>query len=389
MKKMGLVYLLAFGGFVMGTAEMVVMGILGMIRDDLNVSVGTAGQLVTVYAVVFAVGTPILVSLTGKMKRKRLLMLAFILFVVGNLIAFFSPNFAVLMLSRVILAASQGVFTVVALMVGSSLVAPEKQGNAIGIIYMGFSTALVAGTPLGTIIGEFWGWRPVFLLIAALSALTVIGIAAWMPEVKEQKPIGLRDQLLALKDRRIVSGLAITFFWIAGYQLMFTYIAPFLETAVGMNTALISTALFVCGLFAVVGSRIGGYGADKWGIGRTLLVSLLLHAVALALLPLAAATTASALIILALWFGSAWMTTPAQQYYLISLRPEASGLALGLNSSMLQLGMAVGAGVGGWVVSQTSLTNLGWVAAVSILLSVITALYSFSLKSKPESVLSH
>ncbi|WP_256708032.1 MFS transporter [Paenibacillus sp. FSL R7-0337] len=379
---MGLVYLLAFGGFVMGTAEMVVMGILGMISEDLNVSVGTAGQLVTLYAIVFAVGTPILVSLTGKMKRKRLLILTFILFVVGNLIAFFSPNFTVLMLSRMILAASQGVFTVVALMASSSLVEPEKQGSAMGIIYMGFSTALVAGTPLGTIIGEFWGWRPVFMLIAALSLLTIVGIAAWMPEIKEQKPVAIRDQLLALRDRRMVSGLAITFFWIAGYQLMFTYIAPFLQTAVGMDTTQISTALFVCGLFAVVGSRLGGYGADKWGIGKALLVSLLLHAASLALLPLAAATMASALIILAVWFGAAWMTTPVQQYYLISLSRESSGLALGLNSSILQLGMAVGAGLGGWVVNQTSLMQLGWVGAISLLLSLTAALYSFSLKSK-------
>lgn len=387
MNKMGLVYLLAFCGFVMGAAEMVVMGILGMISDDFNVSVGTAGQLVTLYAVVFAIGTPILVSLTGKMKRKRLLMLTFILFVVGNLIAFFSPNFTVLMLSRIILAASQGVFTVVALMVGSSLVAPEKQGNAIGTIYMGFSIALVAGTPLGTIIGEFWGWRPVFMLIAALSVITIIGIAARMPEVQEQKSVSIREQLLALRDRRMVSGLMITFFWIAGYQLMFTYIAPFLETSVGMNTTLISTALFVCGLFAVVGSRLGGYGADKWGVGKTLLISLLLHAASLAVLPLAATTMVSALIILAVWFGAAWMTTPAQQYYLISLSPETSGLALGLNSSMLQLGMAVGAGVGGWVVNQTSLLHLGWVGAVSILFSLVAALYSFSLISKNKSAL--
>lgn len=134
----------------MGTAEVIVAGILGMIAQDTNVSVGIAGQLVTVYAAVFAIASPLLISLTSKMERKKLLLLSFAVFIVGNLIAFFSPNFAVLIVSRIVLALSGGVFTVVALTVGSNLVAPEKRGNAIGIIIMGFSTALVVGAPDGT-----------------------------------------------------------------------------------------------------------------------------------------------------------------------------------------------------------------------------------------------
>ncbi|TDF94759.1 MFS transporter [Paenibacillus piri] len=382
MNKNAIIYLLAFGLFVMVTAEIVVAGILGMIAQDTKVSIGIAGQLVTVFAAVIAVGTPILISLTSKMERKKLLLLSFFVFIVGNLLAFFSPNFTVLMASRIVQAASVGVFAVVALTVGSSIAAPERRGNAIGIIVMGASTALVVGVPLGTLIGEYWGWRSVFMFTSILAVLSTIGIAASVPKFESQESVSIKKQLAALRDRRLISGLLITFFWVAGYQIMFTYISPFLQEAAGLNISQISAALFICGIFAVIGSRIGGYGADRWGIYRTLLVSLLLHAAALMLLPWAATTFTGALIILAVWIGSAYMTSPAQQYYLVSLSPNSSGLALGLNHSVNQFGIAVGAGAGGWAVNQTSMMNLGWIGALSILVGLLAVFYSFSLKNK-------
>ncbi|MBB6691365.1 MFS transporter [Cohnella xylanilytica] len=376
MNKTYLIYLLAFGGFVMATSEIVMAGILGMVAQDLDVSVGAAGQLVTVFAAVFGIGSPILVTLTSRMERKKLLILTFIVFIIGNLIAFFSPNFAVLVVSRVVLAASASVYTVVALTSGSSMAAPGRQGNAIGIIIMGFSTALVVGAPLGTLIGEYWGWRSIFLLIPILAIPAVIGIAALVPKMSGQAPIPLGEQLRILRNPRIVGGLSITFFWIVGYQLMFTYISPFLQQAAGLNTARISAVLLACGLFAVAGSRLGGYGADKWGTSRTLIGSLLIHAVALVLLPWTATSLTGALIMVAVWVGAAWMTTPVQQFYLVSLSPDASGLALGLNNSILQIGMAVGAGAGGWIVNRLSVLNLGWMGSLSIGIGLLAVFYS-------------
>jgi multidrug resistance protein len=383
MNKNLVLYLLAFCVFNMASAEIVVAGILGMIAQDTNVSVGTAGQLVTVYAIVIAAGSPILLSLTSRMERKKLLLLTFVIFVIGNLLAFFSPNFTLLMASRIVQAASAGVFTVVALTVGASMAAPERRGSAIGIIIMGASTALVVGVPLGTLIGEYWGWRLVFMFINILALFSIIGIAASVPKMESQESVSVKTQLAVLRDRRIISGLFITFFWVIGYQLLFTYISPFLQEAASLNTTQISAALFICGTFAVIGSRIGGYGADRWGIYRTLLVSLLLHAVSLAALPWVGTTFLGAIIILAVWVGSAYMTTPAQQYYLVSLSPNSSGVVLSLNNSVLQLGIAVGAGAGGWVVNQTSVMNLGWIGAISIVIGMFAVFYSFSLKSKP------
>ncbi|MCC3375086.1 MFS transporter [Cohnella sp. REN36] len=384
MNKYLVVYLLAFSVFIMASSEIVVAGILPMIARDLHVSVGVAGQLVAAYAIVIAVGTPILLSLTSKLERKKLLLLSYSVFNAGNLVAFYSYSFPVLMASRIIQAASMGVFTVIALTAGASLAAPEKRGSAIGTIVMGASAALVLGVPLGTLIGDYWGWHAIFLLIFIVGTLPIIGIAVLFPKLEPPESVSLKTQLAALRDRRIGSSLLITLFWIIGYQTMFTYISPFLQKTADLNYSQISFALFLSGLFAVLGSRFGGYGADRWGAFRILLVSLLLHAAALALLPWAAATFAGALLLLTVWIGSAYMTTPAQQYYLVSLSPDPSmsGLTLGLNNSILQLGIAIGAGIGGWVTSRTSVLNLGWVGALSIMLSLLAVFYSFSLKSK-------
>lgn len=375
------VYLLALSVFVMATSELVVAGILTMIAGDLQVSIGTAGQLVTVYAAGIALGSPVLLSATARMERRRLLLLSCLLFAVGNGLAFASFHYAMLAASRVVQAVAVGVFTAVALAAGAEMAAPGKQGSAIGIILTGASAALVLGVPLGTLIGEQFGWRFVFLLISVASIPLLIGIAAIVPRIESKEIASLKAQVAVLRDRRIVSALLTTLFWVMGCQIVFAYISPFLEQVAGLTVSEISAALFVCGVFAVVGSRIGGYGADRWGVFRLLMISLALHAAALLLLPWAATIWIGTLAILAVWIGSAYMTTPVQQYYLVSLAPNMSGLTLGLNNSVLQLGIGVAAGVGGWVVNASSVNHLGWVGALSVAISMLAALYSFSLRN--------
>lgn len=381
MKLRAIVYLLAVSVFVMATSELVVAGILPMIADDLHVSVGTAGQLVTLYAVGVALGSPVLISAAARMERRRLLLLSCLVFVIGNAAAFAAPHYVVLAASRVIQAVSVGVFTVIALAAGAGMAAPGRQGSAIGIILTGASAALVLGVPIGTLIGEHFGWRLVFLLIAAVSVPLMIGLAALMPRIESREAASLGAQAAALRDRRFISALLITLFWAMGCQIVFAYIAPFLDEVAGLTVSEISAALFVCGVCAVIGSRIGGYGADRWGVVRMMAASLAAHAAALALLPWAASIRGGVYVMLAVWIGSAYMTTPVLQLYLVSLSPNTSGLTLGLNNSVLQLGIALGAGAGGWVVSAGTAAQLGWAGALSVAVSMLAAWYSFSLRN--------
>lgn len=378
MRQGFIIYLLAFGGFLVGTAEMMIAGILDMIAGDLHVSVALAGQSVTMYALVFAIGTPVLIAVTSRLERKTLLLSAFAVFIAGNVIAFASVSFWWFMFSRAVLAASAGIIVVVSLTVGSRLAPPGKRGSAIGTVIMGFSLSLVLGVPLGTLIGDEHGWKMNFTLLAALAFLLWIALWKLVPSIGTEEPVPFRRQLSALQNMKTVSALFVTFFWIMGYQLVFTYVSPLLRTSAGIDTAMVSTALLVCGLFSVAGSRLGGYGADRWGSARTILFSLLVHACALLMLPLASASIAGALIALAVWFGAAWTTTPAQQYYLVSISPKTADFVLSLNNSVLQLGIAVGAAAGGLVVQLSSVHQLGRAGAIVVGLGFLAAVYSFS-----------
>jgi predicted MFS family arabinose efflux permease len=378
LKQRFIIYLLAFGGFLVGTAEMVIAGILDMIADDFRIPVGLAGQSVTMYALVFAIGTPILIAASSRIERRTLLLIAYAVFIAGNITAFASGSFGFLLLSRALLAAGAGVIVVVSLTVGARLAPPDKRGSAIGTVIMGFSLSLVLGVPLGALIGEASGWRANFALLAALAFLLWIALWKLIPSSGADEPAPLGRQLAALRDAKTVSGLLVTLFWITGYQLVFTYVSPLLRTTAGVDTALVSTALLVCGLFSVAGSRLGGYGADRWGTARTIVFSLLVHAAALLALPFVSASVAGAFAALAIWFGAAWTTTPAQQYYLVSISPDAADFVLSLNNSVLQLGIAVGAAAGGLIAELLSVRELGWAGAAFEVLALLAAAFSFS-----------
>ncbi|RNB81340.1 MFS transporter [Brevibacillus nitrificans] len=377
MSRTVFIYLLALGEFMVGTSETIITGIIGMIATDTHVSLSLAGQLVTAFSLAFAFGSPLLISLSGRMDRKKLLLLAFNLFIAGNLAASLSPGFPLLMASRILLGLSGGVYTVVALAMSTQLASPEKRGSAIAIVLMGFSVSLVLGVPAGTIAGEFFGWRPVFALIACLSLVPCLAIGLYLPKVKGEVTIPLRTQLSALRNARVVYALLLSFFFVTGYSTVYTYITPLLQEAAEMTTALVSTALFLAGIASVAGSRIGGLATDRWGVRSTLYASLAVHILALLLLPLASQLIVTAMLITFLWIGAVQATVPAQQYYLITLSPGSAEIALSVNTSIFQLGIAAGAALGGIVASQNALLHLGWIGGGLVLIGLGFAWLSF------------
>ncbi|OBZ18463.1 hypothetical protein A8L34_02445 [Bacillus sp. FJAT-27264] len=380
-----IIYLLALGATVVGTAESIITGILDMVATDINVSIGLAGQLVAMYSIAYAVGTPILIALTSKTDRKKLLFIALLIFIIGNAIAVLSPNFTILMISRAILGVSAGVFAVVALGIAAQIAPPEKRGSAIGTILMGTSLALVVGLPLGTLIGEYMGWRWIFAILGMITTIPIIAIVKAIPKMSGQETTPLSKQLAVLKDFKVISGLLASLFFITGYSVVSTYIAPLLRENAGLNSNTISLVLLGMGLMAVLGARVGGYGADKWGIAPTLIVSLLIHAIALFFLPFAAVTFIGAMFILALWMFGAWTTAPAQQFYLVTLAPKSTEIILSLNSSAFHLGVALGAALGGVVVERLTLSSIGWVGGLVVILATIFAVISIVMGKKEAS----
>jgi DHA1 family putative efflux transporter-like MFS transporter len=199
------------------------------------------------------------------------------------------------------------------------------------------------------------------------------------------EPVPLRSQLALLKQPKMVIALSVSFFWIAGYSVFYSYISPFLLTVTGMSDKTLSITLFAVGIASLIGSKFGGFSTDKWGIHRTLIGGLSLNVAALILIMLFAQSPVILLPMLILWSFATWSPGPPQQLHLITLAPESSGIMLSLNNSTIQLAMAAGAGIGGAAVEQISLSSITWVAAVGIALAVGAVIISLRYVSSSSS----
>ncbi|GAB1528986.1 MULTISPECIES: MFS transporter [Brevibacillus] len=371
MKSTWKVYVLALISFLVGTSNYIVSGILDRIAETLGTNVAVAGQLITVYSLAYAVGTPILMALTAKMDRLKLLLYSLGLFIAANLLTFIMSDFGFFITARIITALGAGVVTVNALSIAAKIAPPGKQASAIANVTMGITASLIIGVPLGRMIASAFGWKAVFLAIAIVGGLAMLVIAAVIPRMQGDKPIPLIKQFALLKKPQVLVALAITFFWLGGYSLVYTYLSPFLLEVTHLHESLISAALFVFGVASLIGSKVGGYSADKRGIKYTLVSGMVLHVISLILLSLVGQSVIAVFAILILWSFAAWSSAPAQQFNLVSLVPESTGVMLSLNSSMMQLAMAVGAGIGGLIVNRVSLASITWFGVLGVLISII------------------
>ena len=376
------IYILAIVSFLVGTSEFVIAGILDVVASDVGVTVAAAGQLITVYSLSYAIGTPILIAFTAKMDRRKLMLGALALFIAGNLVTISTTGFAMLVGARIILAIGTGVFMVVALTVAAKIAQPGKQGSAIATVLIGFNLALILGVPLGRVIAGSYDWKIIFTGIGVLSLIAIFVLLLAIPKFEGETPIPIREQLSIFKTPRISVALSIGFFWILGYTIIYTYISPFLITITGMSDRMVSIGLFAFGIASLLGSQVGGYGADKWGIPRTMIGGLLLHSGILLLITAFSHSVMFVMPLLMFWAFFAWSTGPVQQVYLIGMAPEASGIILSLNTSIIQLGMAVGAVIGGMAVENISLQSVGWIGAIGVAIGLIPALVTFSMRSR-------
>lgn len=376
------IFILALATFVAGTVELVIAGIINMIAEDLHVSVGAVGQLVSVFSLVFAFGAPVLIALTSKVEKRKLLLIAMLTFLGGNILSIVSPNFTTLLIARIILAASCSIVVVTSVTMAAKTVATELRGRAIGLIFMGLSASLVLGVPLGTIIGENFGWRMTFVLVSVLSIVSLLGIIKYLPKVPPQPAVPLLKQIATLKSKKIASIQLISVLELTGHFIVYTYFTLFLKTTMDLSTNMISMVLLVFGIAGITGGWIGGWASDKFGGARTILTFLILFAASLFLLPYATGSMISLLIVVVLYGAMVWALSPAVQNYLAESAPDSSDIQLGLNTSFLHLGVALGSGFGGLLVDYYSVTINTWVAGIMVVLAFISAIYSLTINRR-------
>ncbi|WP_342772418.1 MFS transporter [Brevibacillus fluminis] len=377
------IYLLTTGVFLTATSELIIAGILTAIADDLHISLGAAGQLITSYSLAFAIGTPIVVTLTSRIGQKRVLTGALIVFIAGSLVAFASAHYWLLLLSRLILGVSSGVFLVVTFSSVAKLVPTEKTGSAIGTVILGFSSAMIVGVPIGIAITASFSWQTIFLLLALFSLLILFTLIRYLPDIEGDAPVSFRQQIRLLGNPIIIGGLFLTFFRETGTSIMYTYLTPFLQTILHLKTAEIGMTILALGVFGVIGSRLGGSLVDKWGASRLIFAGLAVHAASVSLLPAFTASVAIDLALIAVMVFAMFATAPAIQTFYIQLAPQSANLLLGINTSVVHVGLAVGAGMGGLLANETSTVLYNpWLAGMLVALGFAAAVGTVSIRKK-------
>ncbi|WP_456288086.1 MFS transporter [Paenibacillus sp. AK002] len=373
------IYVLAIVSFLVGTSEYIISGVLDKIADSLGITITAAGQLITIFSLVYAILTPVLMALTAKVERRKLLVYSLGVFVVANLLSFALPGYIPFVIARVLMAMGAGMVVVTALGIAAKIAPPGKQASSIATVVMGFTASLIIGVPLGRVAAAAFGWKSVFGLIAVLGILSMFVLHKAIPKTTGDAPVPLLQQFALLKKPKVALGLAITFFWLGGYSVAYTYLSPYLLNVSGLNEQWISSALFAFGIASLIGSKFGGFSTDRWGVPLTLIGGMLLHIIALIVLTFTNAGASVMLVfaVLVIWSLAAWSSGPTQQYNLVQLEPNSSGVMLGLNQSMMQLSMAAGAGIGGIAIERISLSSIAWIGAAGVAIAAVVSLVLF------------
>jgi predicted MFS family arabinose efflux permease len=361
-------YWLALGAFCVGTEGFMIAALLPAIAGDLGVSVAAAGQLVTIFALTYAVGSPVLSTLLGGLDRKALLVAALAAFALANLVAAAAPSFAALMTARILLALAAGLYMPTANSVAAMLVAPERRGRAIATVIGGLTAALALGVPIGAFVGSSTHWRATFAFVAAVSAFGALGLVAGLPRHLPRGTATLAERVAVGRRPEVLAALGVTFLWATGAFCFYTFIAAFLTTAIGFDAARVPAILFLFGVAGWIGNRLGGTLTDRRGPAATLGAALLVLGLAYIAFAIAGhggpSNLAAVVVTVGLAIGgiAGWSFHPAQSTRLVRLAPDAAVVALSLNQSALYLGSAAGAVLGALTVSQASLADLGFVA---------------------------
>ncbi|MEC0179091.1 MFS transporter [Paenibacillus favisporus] len=376
---------LTVGAFAIGMTEFVIMGILPNVADDLNVSISTAGQLITSYALGVAVGAPILTILTHRLPQKLLLCLLMALFILGNGIAVIAPNYTVLMAARLITALCHGTFFGVGAVIAAGLVKPHKRAGAVSIMMAGLTIANIIGVPVGTFVGQHLGWRASFGAIMVMGIVALIGIVLFIPRIRRDESASLGKQFRAVAQPKLLIILLACAVGNSSLFAVFTYIAPLLEQVTGFHESSVTWILVLFGIGVTVGNMLGGKLAD-WKLMPAILGIFLSICVLLTIFTFTVKSPVGAVVTIFLWGAASFAVMPGIQVKIMNLAQEAPALASTSNHSAGNLGNAFGAFFGGWVIDEMGLTSLPWIGALLVGLAFLIVLAVYMQERRRQTV---
>jgi DHA1 family inner membrane transport protein len=389
-KKKGLpaaLWALTISAFGIGTTEFVIVGLLPTVAKDLSITIPSAGLLVSLYAIGVAIGAPILTALTSGVPRKRLLIALMVLFIIGNGLASIAPGFYTLVIARIVTGFAHGVFFSIGSTIAAALVPAEKRASAISIMFAGLTVAIVTGVPLGTFIGQHFGWRATFIGVAVLGIIGLISSMILVPgNLKNEKAASLRTQLKVLTNKRLLLAYLMTALGYGGTFVAFTYLSPILQQITGLSESIVSVILLLYGIAIALGNLIGGKVSNKNPL-KALLWMFVLQAIVLLVFAFTVQYTVWGIITLFIMGALSFANVPGLQLLVVQIAekhlPGTEDVASAFNIAAFNVGIAIGAYAGGLIVaSPLGLGATPWVGAIFVLLAVIVTLLSTRISRK-------
>jgi predicted MFS family arabinose efflux permease len=361
---------LALGAFAIGTESYVVAGVLPKIAADLEVTVPLAGQLITAFALTYAIGSPLIAVATGGIERRRLLLISLTAFGAFNLLAAISHTYALLLLARIGMGLAAGTFMPAASAYAVAATSAAQRGRALSIVYGGLTVAMVIGVPLGVLVGERFGWRAIFIAVAALVALAGSGLALTLKVIRPGAAVTLGERLAIARRPDVLATLAVTVVTLAGAYTIYSYLASLLQQSANIEGTAVAWVLFLFGLGATAGNFISGVVVDRIRPRRVVgfvLTGLIVLFVSLSLVAALVPPDRARWVLvplIALWGFIGFSFPAAQQAHMVALAPKLAPVTLSLNASAIYFGASLGAVIGSLVVAHGSIASVGWAGAV-------------------------
>lgn len=368
---------LALSAFGIGTTEFVIAGLLPQVAADFNISIPQAGNLATVYALGVFVGAPLLIILGTRIPRKGMLMLLMSLFVIGNFVTATASDFNIALLGRLVTSLTHGAFFGIGAILAADLVAPNKRVQAISFMFSGLTVANLVGVPVGTWLSQVMSWRDTFYAITAVGVLGFIGVMMLVPKIANHERPQIKKEFAAFANVRVLLAMGITVFGPAAFFTSITYIAPMMVEIAKFDPASVTWLMVVFGLGLFLGNILGGRYADK-ALMPLLYLTLGAQAIVLLIFSQTAHSQIMSVACILLMAGFGFATvSPIQKLVMDKARAAgAPTLASAVNIGLFNLGNAIGAWVGGFVISA----GLGYAAPnwAGALLSVIALLLALA-----------